>query len=127
MVQHAGVACPAMEVAAGTAQTLSGIGESQFRSSEYLFRSQFVFRAFAVDAGKDTVYEIIVRHHADGVVSAPTEGGSDDTSFVLVRLPVEREHDFGVVEMAVTGTVYVFDHFDARGERFGGHVRFGSP
>lgn len=91
------------------------------------FGAQFVFRAFAVDAGKDTVYEIIVRHHADGVVSAPTEGCSDDTSFVLVRLSVEREHDFGVVEMAVTGTVYVFDHFDARCERFGGHVRFGSP
>jgi len=127
VVQHTGVACPTVEVTAGTAQPLAGVSEGELRGGEYLFRSQFVFRAFAVDARKDTVYEIIVRHHADGVISAPTKGGADDASFVLARFPVEREHDLRVVQMAVARPVHILYHLDARCERFGRDMSFGSP
>ena len=116
-----------MEVAAGTAQSFVAIGQGQLGGDERLAFLQVIGRIILVDAGEEVVVLVVVRVDAQLVIAAVAERGTDDTSLVLTRLPVQRKHHFGMVGVRIARTVLVLDDLHARHKRFLHQATFVGP
>ena len=118
---------PAVQVAAYTAEALGTVGKGEFWRLHRFAGSKSIFRHFAAATGHDVVTELIVGIDSYFVVSAPAEHCPDSRPVVFPWLPVERQHDFGMVGMRVSRPLVVFDCFDTASQRFACEVALGSP
>ena len=122
--------CPSVEITAGTADAFLRISQRKHRGSEYFPRFQFILGGFFIHSGKDAVHESaerIIHIHSDLGTAAPAKCRPDDPSAILLRLAIQREHDFRMVTESVTDTVHVLHHFHSRHQRFTFQLCLGSP
>ena len=73
-----------------------------------------ICRPRLADAHQQMVVIAVVGVDAQAIVATIAEGSTDDATVVLLRFPVEREHQFCMGRMAVACTITVGDDFPAR-------------
>ena len=122
------IASPAVEVTGNAAHALVREGEGELRCGEYLFGLQDIFGGLRVDACIEMGVAVIAGVvHTQLIVSAPAEGGTDDTPLVLLRLPVEREHHLRRIVMGIAHTVGIAYHLQSGVDGLAGGVGFRVP
>ena len=121
------VAAPAVEVAADTAQTLTGVGQCQRRSDELFALGQIIGRVFLVYAGEEVVIVRVVGVEHEFIVAAVAQRGTNGASAVLHGRAVERNHHFTMGCMRVSHAVLIFYHFQTVRQRCLLHAAFVGP
>ena len=118
---------PSVEVSTHSAKTFVTVGQGKRRGGESLSGVYGVLRHVRRDAGREQMVHIVVRAYPQLIVPAPAQCGPYCPSVVLLRFPVEGEHDFRMGEMRVSGPVHVLYHQHSRIKRFLGQPGFISP
>ncbi len=87
------------------------------RRLERLLRVKDVFAGLRVDACIEMVFLVGYGVEAEFEVAAPAESSTNDAATVLLRPSVEGNHDFGRIEMSISGSVGVADNFHTARQR----------
>ena len=105
-------ATPAVKIAASPAQSLRGVSQGHFRSSEYFLRLKIILGIVGADSGIELVIVRCTGVETELIVAAVAQSRPDYPSVILARFSIEGNHHLGVLGLGIPDTVLVLNNLD---------------